>query len=786
MDPAIRPDGTYVLREPVALPDVLDLLIVGGGPAGTAAAFRAKELGIAALVIDYDDLMKRIRDYAADKQILPHFGGGDKMKFPKGGDLVARLHFDPIDKDDLCVAWRRLYHEHSVPAQIGVELTGLERRDDGLWHAQAWNHKTKAEQVFLARHVAIAMGRGVPRRFDIPGNTDGIAYRLDDADRYVGAPALVIGGGTSAAEAVIAISNAKDAHQDACRVYWSYRGDKMPKVSKALADVFFDAYVGNGNILYYPNSEPVAVVTGPDRREYLSLRVDRKSVDARPSETVHLEFSKEHCMACIGEDIPEAFLNAAGIYMLTGGPAGKKRMAVTPLLESQQPNVYLIGDILSQAYLETDDFYADAATFREVKHRGNIKMALRDGVFVTEVVRQKLDGRDVIQVDLVFEDDPPAAGDGLPALATTPAERDGPPPESIAEDRAVDERTFLVRITPAGVEEDEFDLRPGRTVVLGREHADLAFPEDTLLSTPHAALRPSPEGFVLSDEASETGTFFRLRPAEALPLAEGDLLRLGRQILVIRAEDGRTVVLHYDHTGALQRRHPLQEGTIVLGRQAPDLTLDADDLILSRRHLALVVKDGRLAAKDLNSLNGTYLKVRRPLVLRHDDVFRAGQQIFRLSIHEPAEPSDSTRFRVTPFTHPVGASRPPSAPPPPAPPAPAAEPVPRAPAPPQPAPAAGAAPAVTFQGMGTTVTVQPGQTICDAAEAEGIDLRAECHAGVCGSDPVRILSGREHLSPLGDEEAGTLEDICGLEPGPCRLACMVKTRGPVVVEFIAQ
>ena len=51
-----------VLAEPVDLPEILDLLIVGGGPSGTAAAFRAKELGLAALVIDYDDLMKRIRD----------------------------------------------------------------------------------------------------------------------------------------------------------------------------------------------------------------------------------------------------------------------------------------------------------------------------------------------------------------------------------------------------------------------------------------------------------------------------------------------------------------------------------------------------------------------------------------------------------------------------------------------------------------------------------------------------------------------------------------------------
>jgi alkyl hydroperoxide reductase subunit AhpF len=38
------PDGMLTLKKSVSLPDVLDLMVVGGGPAGTAAAFHAKEL----------------------------------------------------------------------------------------------------------------------------------------------------------------------------------------------------------------------------------------------------------------------------------------------------------------------------------------------------------------------------------------------------------------------------------------------------------------------------------------------------------------------------------------------------------------------------------------------------------------------------------------------------------------------------------------------------------------------------------------------------------------------
>src|SRR5215475_675478 len=133
------PDGTFIVDRPVTLPDTLDVLIVGGGPFGTAAAFRAKELGLAALVIDHDDILKRIRDYAKDKQILPDYGGGDRMQFPRGGPLVSKLHFAPIDKDKMCVEWKALYRDNNVPAQIGVELTALEQNGD-VWTASAWNH----------------------------------------------------------------------------------------------------------------------------------------------------------------------------------------------------------------------------------------------------------------------------------------------------------------------------------------------------------------------------------------------------------------------------------------------------------------------------------------------------------------------------------------------------------------------------------------------------------------------------------------------------------------------
>ncbi len=758
--PEYKPDGSLVLKRPVELPEVLDLLIVGGGPAGTAAAFRAKELGLNALVIDYDDLMKRIRDYPKDKLILPDFGGGDQMKFPKGDTLISRLHFAPIDKDDMCSTWKMFYHENSVPAQIGIELTGLQRRSDGVWQVKSWNHNSKAGQTYAARHIAIGIGRGVPRRFDIPGNTDGIAYRLADANLYVGEPVLVLGGGTSAAEAAIAISNAKVKAGDASAVYWSYRGDKLPKVSKALADVFFEAYMGNGNIRYYPNSEPVAVVAADDRKEYLSIRTDRRLIAGRPNETSHLEFLKEFCIACIGEDIPETFLNSLGIFMATGGPSNKKRMVVTQFLETQQPNVYLIGDILSQACLETENFDGDPATFREVKHRGNIKAALCDGVLVAAVTGQRIAGKKELDIELEFVESQPAPIAEKPAaspLATIIAEAVPVQKKEVEQAKA-----YLVRMLAGGVQEDEHPLKQFGVTTIGQKFCDIVFPDDMLLAERHASVSHNADGFFLRDDGSQTGVFLRLTEGRPIEVTGGDLVRLGRQFILFRMDDAKPSFIHYDQTGKQVAVHDLPIKTIVLGRESPDITLDSGDMTLSRRHMSIAVKDGKVLIKDLKSVNGTYKKVNSATKLDDGDEFRVGRQIFKLSLQKqeaPAKVHLTTRVSFAPK---------PASPP----------------ADKKAAPIAVGGMTVTFAKLGKQCPLETGETICTIAEKNGIKITAECHAGICGSDPIRILAGRNNVNAMKDEEKGTLEDLCGLSGGEYRLACMVKPKGAVEIEIL--
>lgn len=758
-------DGTFIVNKPVRLPEILDILIVGGGPAGTAAAFHAKELGMQALVIDFDDIMKRIRNYSKEKPILPDFGGGDKMKFPKGGKLIEQLVFEPIFKDEMCMKWKKLYKENNIAAQIGVELLGLERQKDGVWQAHCFNHKLKQEHTYNAKHVIISLGGGEPRTFDIPGNCEGIQYRLVDSASYVGSPALVIGGGTSAAEAVLAISNHKIKLNDPTAIYWSYRGDRMPKVSRALSEVFFEAYVFNGNIRYYPVSEPEAVVTAEDHQEYLSIRVDRKKIDGRPNEATYLEFPKEKCIACIGQDLPEKLLNHLGIFLFEGGPKMKKRVTVNRYLESQQPNVYLIGDLLSKAYLETDDFQANPETFREIKHRGNIKSALRDGVYVTEVIAQKLHGKKEINVELEFiENDKPAEVSKTSMVRPIIAEE--PPEESGDVSRSVDKNeAYLTRVLPDGVEENEYEIEPDGVLTIGRLGCDLTFENDSLMSAKHASILHTAEGYFLRDDGSTNGVYLKVQISQPRIISEDVIIHAGRQKMKILYEGDKFHVSHYGPDEEEISRSAIREKTMVIGRDAPDIILDKNDMTLSRRHLGLSLKNDEIYLKDLGSANGTYIRIKDKIQIEHNDEFRAGQQNFRFYEKSALSPIEE-HGRTSTFDPPNLAQE--------------VQPA-QAPAV---APAKSGKPVIIFKNIGKQCEFQVGQSICEIAKENNVKIKTDCLQGICGSDPIRILSGGDFLNPVSNMEADTLEDLCDREPGEYRLACVARPNGPIEVEII--
>ena len=91
-------------------------------------------------------------------------------------------------------------------------------------------------------------------------------------------------------------------------------------------------------------------------------------------------------------------------------------------------------------------------------------------------------------------------------------------------------------------------------------------------------------------------------------------------------------------------------------------------------------------------------------------------------------------------------------------------------------------PKITFMPAGNSFEVAAGTTILVSAIQNGLQLRHDCTEAICGTDRVRIVSGKEHLSAMNDNEELTLEMM---NAGPDeRLACVARIAGDVTVQVI--
>jgi thioredoxin reductase len=194
--------------------DVLDLCIVGAGPAGLACALEAKRHGLRFIGLDQEERIGgTVAKYPRRKLVLTE---------PVDLPLHGRLSRTTYTKEELIELWEQVAAEHELPFVHGAIFEGLTRdADDGTFTVHAGDHTRRA------RHVCLALGRrGVPRRLDVPGEElPKVAYSLLDAQSYRNRRILVIGGGDSAVEAAVGL-----AEQPGNRVTLSYRREGFHRV----------------------------------------------------------------------------------------------------------------------------------------------------------------------------------------------------------------------------------------------------------------------------------------------------------------------------------------------------------------------------------------------------------------------------------------------------------------------------------------------------------------------------------------------------------------------------
>lgn len=209
----------------------LDLLIVGCGPAGLSASLSAKEAGLRFVTIEREDIGGTVRHYPRKKLVLTR-----PVKVPGYG----KLNFREVSKEKLIETWEEIVSSAGLEVATGETVTAVRSRDGGrnggVDAGGAGGGSGRSGPGFVvitskreieARRIVLAIGRrGIPRKLGVPGEElSNVAYSLREPESYVGDRIVVVGGGDSAVEAALALTE-----QPGNEVRISYRGDGFRRV----------------------------------------------------------------------------------------------------------------------------------------------------------------------------------------------------------------------------------------------------------------------------------------------------------------------------------------------------------------------------------------------------------------------------------------------------------------------------------------------------------------------------------------------------------------------------
>jgi putative YpdA family bacillithiol system oxidoreductase len=258
--------------------DVLDVCIVGAGPAGLACSLQAKARALEFVVLERDSLGGTVSRYPRRKLVMTQ-----PVELP----LYGRLSQTSYEKEELIGVWEEVARSQNLPVRTGVEFLGLER-DNGTFTV-----KTNQGDV-RARTVVLALGRrGTPRKLGVPGeDLPKVAYNLIDAQAYQWRKILVVGGGDSAIEAAIALGE-----QAGNRVTLSYRQAAFSRL-KAKNEKRLDELVAQGHVHLLLESNVVEIA--PNR-----VKVKAKDVEQ--------ELPNDDVFIMAGGTPPFALLEKSGV-----------------------------------------------------------------------------------------------------------------------------------------------------------------------------------------------------------------------------------------------------------------------------------------------------------------------------------------------------------------------------------------------------------------------------------------------------------------------------------------
>jgi thioredoxin reductase (NADPH) len=261
-----------------------DVVIIGAGPAGLSASLAAKEHQLKSITIEQEDsLGGAIYKYPRNKVAMTQ---------PVVLPLVGRVEMYDISKEELLGFWQRVLRDQKIAVNFS------ERMESVTETAKGYAVKT-SKATYQTANIVLAIGRmGTPRKLDVKGEEQAkVVYRLTDPEQYKQQHVLVVGGGDSALEAAITISE-----QPGTTVTLSYRSEAFARVKPKNRQRLEQAEA-NSRLTVQLKSKVNEI-----HANTVTIELANKSVVELPNDAV---------IICAGGVLPTPFLKEIGVLVET-------------------------------------------------------------------------------------------------------------------------------------------------------------------------------------------------------------------------------------------------------------------------------------------------------------------------------------------------------------------------------------------------------------------------------------------------------------------------------------
>jgi thioredoxin reductase (NADPH) len=317
-----------------------DVLIVGAGPAGLAAAIAARTRGLRYLVIEKGVLVHSLHHFPPD---MIYFTTPELLEI--GGLPFVSPHEKPTRQESLKY-YRKVTDAFGLEIALEEPVSRIVRRPDGTFEVTSLP-KHGGDVVREARAVVVATGAyDVPNRLDIPGeDLPHVSHYYHGPHQHYRQHVVIVGGKNSAAEAAL------DLFRNGAAVTLVHRGAALGDSIKYWVKPDIENRIAEGSIAARFNTR----VTEITRREVL---VDGPDGPSRlPADAVLL---------LTGYRADTTLMRAAGIGI---EPSQDAPTFNPDTLETNVPGLYVVGACVAgrasgRVFIENGRFHGEVAIKR--------------------------------------------------------------------------------------------------------------------------------------------------------------------------------------------------------------------------------------------------------------------------------------------------------------------------------------------------------------------------------------------------------------------------------------